>query len=335
MNIANFSYSAFDARADAAISVSIFSDQSDLRDLLCDDVLAAGFAIAQTGSVDALLLNEAEDEIGALGDAVLLDCPQLDAGRMAALARLDMRLARQSARLVVATQLEHMEGVFACLDQCDPQILVEPDRAQRLFALGRIANAGRGNVVREMSDDERMGMVRLAQQVDALAQRLDDEGEGTQGAPSYDAGPASRSASGDRLHDQHIEWGGHIERPAQVAEPQLPDPAKIRRILRHRQERARFFDKELFADPAWDMLLDLTAARAEDTQVSVTSLCIASGVPPTTALRWVKQMVALKLFERRGDPEDKRRAFIALSDKAAEAMARYFAFCEERELRAA
>ena len=38
------------------------------------------------------------------------------------------------------------------------------------------------------------------------------------------------------------------------------------------------------------MLLDLTAARAEHTRVSVTSLCIASGVPPTTALRWIGQM---------------------------------------------
>ena len=49
-----------------------------------------------------------------------------------------------------------------------------------------------------------------------------------------------------------------------------------------RQLRARFFDGELFADPTWDMLLDLTAARVEHTRVSVTSLCIASGVPPTT-----------------------------------------------------
>jgi len=36
------------------------------------------------------------------------------------------------------------------------------------------------------------------------------------------------------------------------------------------------------ADPAWDMLLDLTAARAESRAVSVSSLCIAAGVPTTT-----------------------------------------------------
>jgi DNA-binding MarR family transcriptional regulator len=73
------------------------------------------------------------------------------------------------------------------------------------------------------------------------------------------------------------------------------------------------------------MLLDLTAARAEHTRVSVTSLCIASGVPPTTALRWIGQMTEAGLLQRIEDETDRRRAFITLTDKAADAMARYFA----------
>jgi len=99
----------------------------------------------------------------------------------------------------------------------------------------------------------------------------------------------------------------------------------VRKMIRQRQLRAKFFDGELFADPAWDMLLDLTAARAEHTRVSVTSLCIASGVPPTTALRWIGQMTQSGLLERVEDESDRRRAFIALSNTAADAMARYFA----------
>jgi len=105
----------------------------------------------------------------------------------------------------------------------------------------------------------------------------------------------------------------------------LPDPRLVRRIVRQRQLRARFFDGDLFGDPAWDMLLDLTAARAEHSRVSVTSLCIASGVPPTTALRWIAQMTEAGLFQRVEDETDRRRAFIALTDRAADAMARYFA----------
>ena len=107
--------------------------------------------------------------------------------------------------------------------------------------------------------------------------------------------------------------------------PGLPDPRLIRRIIRQRQLRARFFDGELFADPAWDMLLDLAAARAEHKRVSVTSLCIASGVPPTTALRWIALMTEAGLLDRVEDETDRRRAFIALADRAADAISRYFA----------
>jgi DNA-binding MarR family transcriptional regulator len=116
-----------------------------------------------------------------------------------------------------------------------------------------------------------------------------------------------------------------VQNFGRTIKPPLPDPRLIRRIIRQRQLRARYFDSDLFGDPAWDMLLDLTAARAEHTRVSVTSLCIASGVPPTTALRWIGQMTEMGLFDRIEDEADRRRAFVALSDKAADLMARYFA----------
>jgi DNA-binding MarR family transcriptional regulator len=104
----------------------------------------------------------------------------------------------------------------------------------------------------------------------------------------------------------------------------MPDPRLIRKIIRQRQLRSRYFDDDLFADPAWDMLLDLAAAREEHIRVSVTSLCIASGVPPTTALRWITQMIDAGLLHRTEDTRDKRRAFISLTDHACEAIAKYF-----------
>ena len=73
------------------------------------------------------------------------------------------------------------------------------------------------------------------------------------------------------------------------------------------------------------MLLDLAAARAEHKRVSVTSVCIASGVPPTTALRWIGQLTEAGLLQRIEDDTDRRRAFITLTDRAADAMARFFA----------
>ena len=94
----------------------------------------------------------------------------------------------------------------------------------------------------------------------------------------------------------------------------------VRRLIRLRDDRARFFPAELFADPAWDMLLDLIAARMEHAQVPVSSLCVAAHVPTTTALRWIRSLSDAGLFIRRTDPSDGRRNYVELSDLAAQGM---------------
>ena len=98
----------------------------------------------------------------------------------------------------------------------------------------------------------------------------------------------------------------------------------VRQVIRARRLRARYFDEELFADPAWDMLLDLLQAEIAQHRVPVSSLCIAAAVPATTALRWIKTMTDASLFRRRADPHDGRRVFVELSPVASEAMRRYF-----------
>ncbi len=99
----------------------------------------------------------------------------------------------------------------------------------------------------------------------------------------------------------------------------------VRSVIRARRLRARFFAEDLFADPAWDMLLDLLQAEIAQLRVPVSSLCIAAAVPATTALRWLKSMTDKGLFVRRADPHDGRRVFVELSSNASMAMRRYFA----------
>lgn len=103
------------------------------------------------------------------------------------------------------------------------------------------------------------------------------------------------------------------------------DAMVIRDIIRARRLREELFGAGLFADPAWDILLDLTAARIEGRSVAVSSLCIAAAVPATTALRWIKQLTEAGLLRRVADPDDGRRVFIELTDRAAAAMTAYFA----------
>lgn len=110
--------------------------------------------------------------------------------------------------------------------------------------------------------------------------------------------------------------------------PARVDSAMVRRMLRERRMREQFFAAELFADPAWDMLLDLYAAKLEGHPVAVSSLCIAAAVPATTALRWIKTMTDTGLLERQADPRDGRRIFIGLTDTATLAMDRYFSALE-------
>jgi hypothetical protein len=114
------------------------------------------------------------------------------------------------------------------------------------------------------------------------------------------------------------------DEPVAADEPAAkPDAAFIRSLIRARRLRDHFFRGEWFADPAWDMLLDLTAARIERRRVAVSSLCIAAAVPPTTALRWIKTLCDQGLFVRIADPQDGRRVFIELAENTALMMEAY------------
>lgn len=100
--------------------------------------------------------------------------------------------------------------------------------------------------------------------------------------------------------------------------------AFVRDHIRQRRMRGNFFPADYFADPVWDMLLDLYAAHYERQLVSVSSLCIASAVPATTALRWIKTLSARGLFIRTRDETDGRRIYVHLSDAVRAKLDSYF-----------
>ncbi|MEW4448541.1 MarR family transcriptional regulator [Qipengyuania sp. JC766] len=317
---AQYDYSVNETVADAAndaaglpLFVSVFADRPALRDQMRDDALAAGLRVGQVGGLDLLLEGEAR----ALGDIVLVDCPADDARSLAALERADMRAGRCDARLLVSTTLDALDAVFGCLSLSAAPVLVDPGRGDRVVALGRALSRVPDARLREFGEEDRISLLRLTEQVGQLARQL--ELANAQGLAAD--GGAFRFRSPDPAFKPAGEDRAYIRQPR----PPLPDAALVRKVIAKRRSRAALFDDALFADPAWDMLLDLTAARAEHTRVSVTSLCIAAHVPPTTALRWITQMVEDGILVREADEMDKRRTFIALSDDAAEAMARYFA----------
>jgi len=321
MSQANFVYATPDNdAAGLPLTVSIYADRAHLRGEMRDDAQGAGFRVVETSNLSELLDGAARP----LGEIVLLDCPVVDGRILAALARLDERASHCGSRLIVSTCVDSLDDVFGCMDLSDPLFLVDPTRADRIIAIAQVLARFPGHRVRELSEEDRLMLLKLTEQVSKIAERIDRLETGDVPADDPDG-----EGSAFRFEAPKRDFAGRTQdetdRLVRASRPALPDPRLVRRIIRQRQLRGRFFDADLFSDPAWDMLLDLTAARAEHNRVSVTSLCIASGVPPTTALRWIGQMTEAGLFERVEDDTDKRRAFIALTDKAADAMARYFA----------
>lgn len=99
---------------------------------------------------------------------------------------------------------------------------------------------------------------------------------------------------------------------------------RVGRILKLRKARDDIFGRSLFGEPAWDMLLHLYDAHLQGRPECVTSVCAASGVPPSTALRWIHCLLDRKWILREGDSCDQRRLIVSLSPKGVLAMECFF-----------
>jgi len=115
-----------------------------------------------------------------------------------------------------------------------------------------------------------------------------------------------------------------------VAEPTspepsaLPDTALLQALLRLRHLRAELFPEKLFAQPAWDMLLELLECRLHRRRISVSSLYLAAHVPPATALRRIQEMEDIGLIARVCDPSDRRRQFVELTPRTLHQLQTFF-----------
>jgi len=96
-----------------------------------------------------------------------------------------------------------------------------------------------------------------------------------------------------------------------------------RMLYNERRQRDRFIGRDYFSDPAWDIFLDLYIAEREERPVSVSSLCIAACVPPTTGLRWIKLLTDEGRLVRIADPSDGRRFYVRLSREMSESLTLY------------
>lgn len=109
------------------------------------------------------------------------------------------------------------------------------------------------------------------------------------------------------------------ERPVEVTEAaDLLEVAQS--IYRLRRIRDNAFADRIFADPAWDILLDLFVAAERGKKVSVSSACIGAAVPATTALRYISALVKHSLVSRHHNESDSRASWVALTPDGYEKM---------------
>jgi hypothetical protein len=106
-----------------------------------------------------------------------------------------------------------------------------------------------------------------------------------------------------------------------------PDPAAglggfARALWSERRLRARHLPADLFAEPAWDILLHLYATAAEGGTTGFRNACRAASVPPTTGLRYLAAMADRGLLCRIAGPNGGRARAIELAPGTRGAMTR-------------
>ncbi len=228
-----------------------------------------------------------------------LERPEPSAGLFGLLDRVGADARYRGRRGVVAAPHALTDLVVARAWHPDLVHLVDADEAEHVTAVTMISRP-RPALLRDIGREGNALLQQLSEEVGRIASIL-----------------ASLS------DEEAAELSGAKALTAPAADEPPLEAGYVRALIRARRLRDQYFRGELFADPAWDMLLDLMAARLEDNRVAVSSLCIAAAVPATTALRWIKALTDRGLFVRSADPEDGRRVYIELSDDAARALAAY------------
>ena len=98
----------------------------------------------------------------------------------------------------------------------------------------------------------------------------------------------------------------------------------VARVIRARTERALYIPTELFADPAWDMMLHLLHSEITHRRTSIGNVCLASGLPERVALRWLNTMAEHGLVQVRPAPDEPGSGSVELVPEVSRALRRYF-----------
>ena len=191
--------------------------------------------------------------------------------------------------------MEALDDVYAALPQGQCHFLVDADDVEAMPILAGVFERGSMDRLHDRDRDVEFGSPH----------RISDELAVFERTLARMAEPEQQNAVSDKpVSFRPAPQGSFLGFPRSTAMAIDDATVNLRDIIKQRRLRDRFFQPDLFADLAWDILLDLKAAAQEGQQVSVSSLCIAAAVPPTTAPRWITAMTESGMLLRRQDPSD-------------------------------
>jgi hypothetical protein len=267
--------------------------------------------------------NHCDDAINF--DLLLIDLLSKTDQHPKQLSNISAYLNARNAEAIVWTDLQGLDEAYAILPVSQCHFLVDAADAEAMLIMSKAIRRGKMDLVHGSNRQmEFSALHRISDELADFAKTLARIAEQDEDVPS--GGVAERPVSFRPAPTAIMQ---PLVSPAAEPEHQI-SATYIREVIKLRRLRERYFDAELFADPAWDILLDLFAARFEGVAVSVSSLCIAASVPATTALRWISAMTTNGILLRRHDPNDARRVFIELSGEMMLQMTAYFAETQRR-----
>jgi DNA-binding MarR family transcriptional regulator len=94
--------------------------------------------------------------------------------------------------------------------------------------------------------------------------------------------------------------------------------------VQQRRRRSELFGADLFADPAWEILLLLFSEQPSREYVKVRDFSITAQLPVTTTLRWLNTLEQRGLIWKKGDDDDRRTTNVGLTKHGVDMMMLYF-----------
>lgn len=266
------------------VTILVVDDEPAAVDEMVFALRSAGFeAIGMTSGVVALECFLLDPSIGV----VLTDIRMPKQDGIGFLKQVRSCGARgEAAEFIVATGFPEAESAIRSIDLRVGKYLVKPvDPGEMLASAAKAVDSYRRSM-RPASNDSTI--------LSGLAKLLDG-----------------------RAPEKYFQGGEAL--PHRIDPAASGEETRVRTLeamLAIRSVRSQLLPQEIFSDPAWFMLLELALLEKQGKQISVSGICLTSGVSQTTALRRVQDMVEAGLLIRRDDPQDRRRVHVSLSPNA-------------------